>query len=338
MRQLEEFVLLDDLIRRQRQEERKDDDDDDEKEASLKVNEETPTKTEKEEKENPTYVYYKKWRELRRQLFDDESSRELNEYINEADCFFPDTLSMTTTTTTKTTTTNQHNNSIITDSSQMATIPPQTQTQTRPTSILCTTEEMITVTVKSEEKKQQVVSELTNVTTVTPTATTTATQSSGYLGEPAEFTKCIEKLISSTQIVDKHLDNIQKPNKEFCEFEKQEVKLNAIKQTLESLAVALKTSLLHKQSIMDRSDKETSKRIGKLISQLTKQHQNVVDKYREKKSAYLKNYDKWSVFNKDVETISEWLEIALKKVNDLQSQFLESDKVKEIIKVGTFYL
>lgn len=326
MRQLEEFVLLDDLIRRQRQEERKDDDD--EKEASLKVNE-TPTKTESE-KENPTYVYYKKWRELRRQLFDDESSRELNEYINEADCFFPDTLSMTTTTTT---TTNQHNN-IITDSSQMATIPPQTQTQTRPTSILCTTEEMITVTVKSEEKKQQVVSELTNVT---PTATTT-TQSSGYLGEPAEFTKCIEKLISSTQIVDKHLDNIQKPNKEFCEFEKQEVKLNAIKQTLESLAVALKTSLLHKQSIMDRSDKETSKRIGKLISQLTKQHQNVVDKYREKKSAYLKNYDKWSVFNKDVETISEWLEIALKKVNDLQSQFLESDKVKEIIKVGTFYL
>lgn len=172
-----------------------------------------------------------------------------------------------------------------------------------------------------------------------PNETSSKTQQQqSYLGEPGEFIKCIEKLISSTQIVDKHLDNIQKPHKEFCEFEKQEIKLNAIKQTLESLAVALKTSLLHKQSIVERSDKETARQIGKLIAQLTKQHQNVVDKYREKKATYLRNYDKWSVFSKDVETICAWLEHTLGKVDELRSaasldNIDNLDKIKEIIKV-----
>jgi hypothetical protein len=129
------------------------------------------------------------------------------------------------------------------------------------------------------------------------------------------------------------LENIQKANREFSEFEKQEVKLNAIKQTLESLAVALKTSLLHKQAIMDKSGKEMSKKISKLIANLTKHHQCVVDKYRDKRSIYLKNQDKWILFNKDYQTIIEWLNLTLTKINDLKETNLENEKLKEIIKV-----
>lgn len=150
--------------------------------------------------------------------------------------------------------------------------------------------------------------------------------------EPIEFIKCIEKLLLSTITVDKHLDNIQKANREFYEFEKQDLKLNAIKQTLESLALALKTSLLHKKSISEKSDKETSKKISKLISNLTKQHQNVVKKYKEKNVIYINNYDKWIEFKKNYQTISEWLDSTLNKVNNLKETNLENVKLVEIIK------
>lgn len=230
-----------------------------------------------------------------RELARTSEIHELDEYINKADCFFLE-------------------NTLSTDQS--------THNLTTP-SILCVTD-MSEETIRTETRvvRTQVV-----VVESQPSAAPT------YLGEPGEFMKCIEKLISSTQIVDKHLDNIQKPHKEFNEFEKQEIKLNAIKQTLESLAVALKTSLLHRQSILDRADKEVGKKIAKLVSNLTKQHQNVVDKYREKKLIYLKNYDKWSVFNKDYETMCDWLGLTLEKVNELRQESLENEKIKEIIKV-----
>lgn len=154
------------------------------------------------------------------------------------------------------------------------------------------------------------------------------------LGEPVEFIKCLEKLISSTSIVDKHLDNIQKLNREFVEFEKQDLKLNAIKQTLESLASALKTSLLHKNEIMDKSNKDTAKKIGKLIATLTTIHQNVVDKYKNKSAIYIKNNDKWNEFNKDYATITEWLDSTLLKVGNLKETSLENEKLKEVIKVA----
>ena len=154
------------------------------------------------------------------------------------------------------------------------------------------------------------------------------------IGEPLEFIKCIEKLISSTHIVEKHLDNIQKANKEFYEFEKQSLKLNAIKQTLESLALALKTLLLHKKAILDKSNQETSKKIAKLIANLTKQHQNVVKKFKEKNDIYTKNNDKWNEFLKDHQEINDWLDATLAKVNDLKIKTLENSKLMEIVKVG----
>ena len=154
------------------------------------------------------------------------------------------------------------------------------------------------------------------------------------LCEPAEFVKCIEKLIHSTQTVEKHLDNIQKINKEFYEFEKQEIKLNAIKQTLESLAMALRTSLVHKRAILDKSNKETSKIISSSIVALTRQHQNVVQKYKEKNAIYMKNYDKWVDFNKNFNKIEEWINITLTKLNDLNESVLDTDRVQEIIKVS----
>lgn len=153
------------------------------------------------------------------------------------------------------------------------------------------------------------------------------------LCEPAEFVKCIEKLIHSTQTVEKHLDNIQKTNREFYEFEKQEIKLNAIKQTLESLAMALRTSLVHKKAILDKSNKETSKNITSSIVTLTKQHHNVVQKYKDKNALYMKNYDKWSDFNKNFVKIQNWIDSTLNKLNELNESILDTERVQEIIKV-----
>ena len=169
------------------------------------------------------------------------------------------------------------------------------------------------------------------------TTTTSSTPSSGSIGEPNEFIKCIEKLINSTQTVDKHLDNVQRANKEFVEFEKQNLKLSAIKQTLESLTLAIKTSILHKQAILEKSDQEKSKQIGKLFSEMTKLHQNVVHKYKEKNALYLKNYDQWSQFDKDYQNILEWLDQTTKKLNEAKASNLESSKLQEIIKVISFF-
>lgn len=156
----------------------------------------------------------------------------------------------------------------------------------------------------------------------------------GLLAEPQEFLKCIEKLIKSTDAVEKHLENVQKLNKEFFDFEKQDLKLNAIKQTLESLAAALKTCISHKRAILEKADKDTSKSIMKSLQSLTKQHQNVVSKYKEKNAIYLKNYDKWIQFHKDYKKIDLWLDQTLTKVNELNSSNLDDNQTLEIIKVN----
>ncbi len=156
--------------------------------------------------------------------------------------------------------------------------------------------------------------------------------SSGLLAEPDEFLKCLEKLINSTNAVEKHLENIQKPNKEFVDFERQDLKLNAIKQTLESLAAALKTSLTHKSTIIEKSSRDVGKKITKSLSTLTSKHQAVVNMYKEKNAIYLKNYDKWIQFHKDYKNIDSWLDQTLIKVNDLKNSDLESSQALEIIK------
>jgi hypothetical protein len=164
-----------------------------------------------------------------------------------------------------------------------------------------------------------------------PTDSSTTMMTS--IGEPVEFLKCIDKLLASTHTVDKHLDNVQKTNKEFYEFEKQNLKLNAIKQTLESLALALKTLLLHKKAILEKSNAETSKKIAKLIANLTKQHQSVVKKFKEKTETYTKNNDKYNEFLKDYDEINAWLDVTLSKVNDLKIKTLDNTKLVEIVKV-----
>ncbi len=154
--------------------------------------------------------------------------------------------------------------------------------------------------------------------------------------EPIEFVKCMEKLINSYQVVEKHLENIQKANKEFVEFEKQEVKLNAIKQTLESLTSALRTLIMHKRAILDMSSKDMAKKISKLITNLTRDHQEIVCKYKEKNAVYLQNSDKWTQFHKDFETIHAWLQRTYSKINELNGSELDNDKLQQIIKVSRF--
>jgi hypothetical protein len=156
--------------------------------------------------------------------------------------------------------------------------------------------------------------------------------STSMASEPVEFTKCIEKLVASTQTVDKHLDNIQKPCKEFYEFEKQDLKLNAIKQTLESLALALKTCLLHKRSIVSKAGAD-GKSVAKQVDSLVRLHQSVVGKYKEKDAVYMKNRDKWAEFGKDVQSLSEWIDSTLSKLAELTASDLENNKLREVIKV-----
>jgi hypothetical protein len=149
------------------------------------------------------------------------------------------------------------------------------------------------------------------------------------LNDPNAFLKCLDKLSNSLNIVEKHLDNIQKPQKEFYDFEKQDVKLNAMKDALESLGAALKTSNIQRKVITDKSNRDLNKRINKLLNKLTKEHQDIVQKYKQKNGVYLKNYDKWKEFNKDFDVMDLWLRQTIKKINDVKT---DSHKVDELIK------
>lgn len=151
--------------------------------------------------------------------------------------------------------------------------------------------------------------------------------------EPIEFLKCLDKLIISTNTVEKHLENIQKPNKEFNEFEKQDLKLNAIKQTLESLAMALKTSMLHKNAILQKSDKDVQTRIVQLSVDLGKQHQECERKFKEKKIVYKRNLEKWKEFNANFEAINKWLDLTLCKFENLKQENLDKERISGIVKV-----
>jgi hypothetical protein len=148
---------------------------------------------------------------------------------------------------------------------------------------------------------------------------------------PNIFINCLEKLHNSLEIVDKHLENIQKLNKEFYDFEKQNLKLNSIKDALESLSTALKTSLKHKKVICEKANKDLNKKITKLLNQLTKEHQLVVKKYKEKDAIYTKNFDLWREFHKDYDKINEWLSVTLARLNEIK-QTIEYERVEEMIK------
>lgn len=154
------------------------------------------------------------------------------------------------------------------------------------------------------------------------------------IGEPSEFIKCIDKLTLSTQTVEKHLENIQRPNKEFYEFEKQDLKLNAIKQTLESLSTALKTSMLHKNVILVKSDEATALKITESVSSLMEMHQNCTKKYAEKQKSYSENREKWVGHARDYDAMKKWLDLTLAKFKNLkQMPDLDKDKINEIVQV-----
>lgn len=158
------------------------------------------------------------------------------------------------------------------------------------------------------------------------------------IGEPCEFMKCIERLVLSSQTVERHLENIQKHNREFFEFEKQDLKINAIKQTLESLAMALNTSLLHKNAILQKCDPEMNARIVNSVSDLTEKHQACVEKFKEKSFSYAKNRDKWVEFHTNFGAITKWLDLTLIKFESVMvDNGLDNERIKEIIKVLTCY-
>lgn len=157
------------------------------------------------------------------------------------------------------------------------------------------------------------------------------------IGEPCEFMKCIERLVLSSQTVEKHLENIQKPNREFFEFEKQDLKINAIKQTLESLAMALNTSLLHKNAILQKCGPEMNARIVNSVNDLTEKHQACVEKFKEKSFSYAKNKDKWAEFHTNFGAINKWLDLTLIKFESVMAvNGLDNERIKEIIKVYFF--
>jgi len=153
-----------------------------------------------------------------------------------------------------------------------------------------------------------------------------------HIAEPSEFIKCLDKLVMSTSTVEKHLENIQKTNKEFQEFEKQELKLGAIKQTLESLSMALKTSLAHKNAILQKSDKETKDKITLLVDNLSKQNQDCMEKFNRKTEKYAKNNDTWKEFHRNFGAINKWLDLTLTKFEELRKEKdLDNERIKEIV-------
>ena len=80
-----------------------------------------------------------------------------------------------------------------------------------------------------------------------------------------------------------------------------------------------------------------SRNITNSIQTLTKQHHNVVQKYKEKNALYIKNYDKWTDFNKNFSKIQAWIESTLVKLNELNETSLDTERVQEIIKVSLIY-
>ncbi|RNA24521.1 isoform B isoform X1 [Brachionus plicatilis] len=154
----------------------------------------------------------------------------------------------------------------------------------------------------------------------------------GEPGDATEFIRCVEKLIISSETVEKHLENIQRLNREFVDFEKQELKLKAIKQTLESLTAALKTSLLHKRPIMLSSDKETAQKIDQIITKLVALHQTVVKRFKEKNEVFVKNSEKWNEFNTDFNTLQKWLQDSSTKIKDLTETQSSDNQLKDILK------
>lgn len=151
-------------------------------------------------------------------------------------------------------------------------------------------------------------------------------------GDATEFIRCVEKLIVSSETVEKHLDNIQKLNKEYYDFEKQELKLKAIKQTLESLTAALKTSLLHKKPIMFSSNKETAEKIDQIINKLVSLHHSVVKRFKEKNEIFTKNSEKWNEFNTDFNNLQKWLQDSSTKIKDVTETQSKDDTLKDVIK------
>lgn len=279
-------------------------------------------------------AFYERWKSVAKST-NFSAIEEVNLCLKEADCFFDDsklnqdlqknnkimkTYSMPLNFSNKTETEGQGKNTKSKSESEQINLNANVMPieKNGSSQIFDQNTEIINI------KSQVIISEDTNKP---------STVEMNSIGEPAEFIKCLERLFLSTQTVGKHLDNIQKPNKEFFEFEKQELKLNAIKQTLESLSLALKTSLIHRRSIIEKSPNEEAKKLAKLIRDITDLHQSVVQKYKEKNTTYIKNSDKWTEFNKDSETIQDWLNVTLKKVTNLKETIVESSKLQEIIKV-----
>ncbi len=155
-----------------------------------------------------------------------------------------------------------------------------------------------------------------------------------------EFIRCLQKMIKSTRVTDKHLENIQKNSKEYHMFDKQEAKLDSIHQTIEALDCALQKTLLQKQRILescsgeDTMAVETTKVIVTLVDYLVKLQKRVEDKYRLKEKSYTENKLRLTQFNSDVDALSVWLDstqTTLRQFNESSSSTKQS--LEELLQV-----
>ena len=156
-----------------------------------------------------------------------------------------------------------------------------------------------------------------------------------------EFVRCLQKMIKSARIADKHLDNVQKSNREYHVFDKQEAKLSSIRQTIETLDRALQKSLLQKQRILESCERQdlatcgTATVIGNLIDYLIKLQKRIEAKYKIKEKTYADNKQRLSQFTSDVDALGAWLDSTqsqLIKFNESNSSTKQS--LNELLQVS----
>jgi hypothetical protein len=163
-------------------------------------------------------------------------------------------------------------------------------------------------------------------------------ESNKAANDPQVFHMTLEKLRESIQCVTKHLDSVQRPNRDFSDFEKQIVKMNAIKDALDSIANALKVSLAHKKSYSLCNNKELNKKNSKLLNVLAKDHQLLVKKFKEKYGVYVKNLDIWMEFNKDYQLIDEWLDRTLNSIANISTSSLDECIIRDLFNLTSYRL
>ena len=67
------------------------------------------------------------------------------------------------------------------------------------------------------------------------------------------------------------------------------------------------------------------------MNELTKEHQVIVKKYKEKDVVYTKNFDLWQEFHKDFDKINEWLNTTLNIFIEFNKS-TDNDRIEELLR------